>query len=325
MAKIELGRLERVDLRTVWKHEAHGFTPWLSQSENLLLLGDTIGLELTTEAQEKNIGPFRADLVCRDTASGSLVLIENQLERTDHNHLGQLMTYAAGLDAVTVVWIAERFTPEHRATLDWLNEITIPKVNFFGLELELWRIGNSPPAPKFNLASQPNEWTKGGGGSEGASDTALLRQEYWRALSEHLLAKKSFLKAQKPLPQAWTNFAIGRSHFYLSAWVNGFKNRVGVSLIIDGQWAKDQFAALHAQKADIEIEAGRALEWRELTDKKVSQIRSVRDNSNPDDQAAWPAQHDWFVETLEVMRKVFAPRVKVLPSSYENSETANGE
>ena len=119
-----LGRLERVDLRTAWQHEATGFTPWLACEKNLEVLGETLGLDLELEAQEKEVGPFRADIICKDIETERWVLIENQLERTDHTHLGQLLTYAAGLGAVTVVWLAARFTDEHRAALDWLNAIT---------------------------------------------------------------------------------------------------------------------------------------------------------------------------------------------------------
>ncbi len=146
-----LGRLERVDLRTYWLNEASYFTPWLAQEENVALLGETIGIELEVQQQEANVGPFRADILCRNTADNSFVLVENQLERTDHMHLGQLVTYAAGLDAVTVIWIASRFTEEHRAALDWLNEITHEGFNFFGLEIELWCTGSSLAAPKDRL------------------------------------------------------------------------------------------------------------------------------------------------------------------------------
>jgi hypothetical protein len=149
-ANNNLGRLEKVDLRLVWDSEAGSFTPWLSEESNIQLLGDTISLELEVEAREKNVGPFRADLLCKDTATGNWVVIENQLDTTDHKHLGQLLTYAAGLNAVTVVWVSANFTEEHRAALDWLNEITDERINFFGLEVELWRIGNSDVAPKFN-------------------------------------------------------------------------------------------------------------------------------------------------------------------------------
>ncbi len=155
-----LGRLKKVDLREVFTSEAGDFTPWLAQEENLKLLGETIGIDLELEAQEKDVGPFRADILCKDTATDNWVLIENQLERTDHTHLGQLLTYAAGLDVVTIVWVADHFSEEHRATLDWLNERTDEKINFFGLEVELWRIGDSPIARKFNVVSQPNDWTR---------------------------------------------------------------------------------------------------------------------------------------------------------------------
>ena len=154
---LPLGRLTKVDLRSYWKKEDTEFTPWLAQEENIQLLSETIGVELETVSQEENVGPFRADILCKDTATNHFVLIENQLERTDHTHLGQLMTYAAGLDAVTIIWIAQTFTEEHRAALDWLNRITDDTFNFFGIEIELYKIGDSVSAPMFNLVSKPND------------------------------------------------------------------------------------------------------------------------------------------------------------------------
>jgi hypothetical protein len=132
---IPLARLQPVDLRKVWQTEAGCFTPWLASGENISLLGGAIGLELEVEAQEKDVGPFRADILCKDTANDHWVLIENQLDKTDHTHLGQLLTYAAGLQVVTIVWIAQQFTEEHRAARDWLNENTYERFNFFGLEM----------------------------------------------------------------------------------------------------------------------------------------------------------------------------------------------
>ena len=140
MAQLNLGRLEQVELRSIWANEAGDFTPWLAQEDNLRLLGDTIGIELELEERERAVGPFSADILCKDTVGGAWVVIENQLERTDHTHLGQLITYAAGLKAATIVWIASRLTEEHRAALDWLNEITDGKFQFFGLEIEVWKI-----------------------------------------------------------------------------------------------------------------------------------------------------------------------------------------
>ena len=155
-----LGRLSRVDVREVWPSEAVGFTPWLAQEGNLRLLAETINMQLVLEAREKHVGLFRADILARDVHTGHLVLIENQLERTDHGHLGQLLTYAAGLKAVSIVWVSTPFTDEYRAALDWLNEITNSGIAFYGLEMELWRIDDSAIAPKFNLVSKPNMFSK---------------------------------------------------------------------------------------------------------------------------------------------------------------------
>ena len=151
----ELGRLERVELRDVWLHEAYNFTPWLSEAGNLAILSKELGLDLELVGQEVAVGPYAADIVCKDSFDGTHVLIENQLEKTDHSHLGQILTYASALEARTVVWIAARFTDEHRAAIDWLNEITHDEWQFFGLEIELWRIGNSPPPPSSTSSAGP--------------------------------------------------------------------------------------------------------------------------------------------------------------------------
>ncbi len=154
-----LSKLEKVDLRNVWLSEPQDFTPWLAQKENLLLLSNALSLDLQMEAVEKNVGPFRADILCRDGNSDRRVLIENQLEESDHRHLGQILTYAAGLDARLIIWVVKKFTDEHRAAVDWLNSMSkTGEIHFFGVEIELWRIENSNPAPKFNVIVQPNEW-----------------------------------------------------------------------------------------------------------------------------------------------------------------------
>ena len=220
----ELSRLKRVDLRHVWETEAQDFTPWLAQEENLAVLSEAIGIELEFEAQEKNVGPFRADILCRNLDSSedeAWVLIENQLERTDHNHLGQLLTYAAGLHTVTIVWIAASFSDEHRAAVDWLNEITEDKFRFFGLEVELWCIGDSPAAPKFNIISKPNDWSRSVSkaarkiSEEGLNPTQRNYLKYWGALADYLKEHSKVFRPQKPLTGHWSNLSIGRSGFGL--------------------------------------------------------------------------------------------------------------
>lgn len=312
-----LGRLESVDLRTIWNSEASDFTPWLAQENNLTLLGETIGLDLELEGTEKNVGPFRADIVCKDTVTDAWVLIENQLERTDHSHLGQLLTYAAGLNAVTIVWIADRFTEEHRAMLDWLNEITDESINFFGLEIELWRIGHSDIAPKFNIASKPNDWTKTIVASRRNSEitpTKQLQLEYWQAFREHLENNSSIINAQKPRAQHWMNISVGRSGFHMASVTNTRENRIGVQLLISKGDIGAFFHLLSEDKEAIEAEIGHSLEWRELPHRKRSDISLYNTDVDPNDRDAWPQQHEWLQKTLESFYRSFSPRIKALDS-----------
>lgn len=331
MSPPSLGRLVRVDARDIWKSESGDFTPWLAREENLQLLGDTIGLELELEATEKNVGPFRADILCKDTATGSWVLIENQLERTDHGHLGQLLTYAAGLKAVTIVWVANPFTAEHRAVLDWLNEITAEGINFFGLEVELWRIGDSLAAPKFNIVSQPNDWSESIRNATAAimagelTETKQLQLAYWQALSDRLIARSSRVKPQKPLPQAWATFALGKTNVHLTATVNTVDRRIAAYVALIGTTGKPYFARLLEQREAIEAGFGGALEWRELPGKKESQVGLIRNDVDPNDTSDWPNQHAWLIDVLERLHRAFSARVKQLPAASLAGVTAADE
>ncbi len=305
----------------MWKSESGDFTPWLATEENLALLGEAIGIELELEATEKNVGPFRADILCRDTATGNWVLVENQLERTDHGHLGQLLTYAAGLKAVTIVWVANPFTEEHRAALDWLNDVTREGINFFGLEIELWQIGGSPPAPKINVVSKPNDWAESISKAASAlssgelTETKQLQFAYWTALASLLQSTKSKVRPQKPLPQHWATYALGRANVYLTATVNTVGQRVGVHLSLAGDTGKTYYKQLEVQRHAIEHEYGGPLDWRDLPERKESQVGVVRPNADPTDQADWPTQHAWLRDALERMHSVFASRAKALRAS----------
>jgi hypothetical protein len=322
---IPLGQLAKVDIREVWSNEASDFTPWLAEEQNIRLLGDAIGLELELEAQEKDVGPFRADILCKDTATGNWVLIENQLARTDHCHLGQLMTYAAGLKAVTIVWIASRFTDEHRAAVDWLNEITDGEFNFFGLEVEVWRIGTSAAAPKFNIVSAPNDWTQTVSQGKKAVEqgeltgTKQLQLEFWTAFREFVLDRNSIIKPTKPLPQMWMTISIGRTGFSLVPVVSTQdtestmpdSHHLRAELVMFDEYGKGYFAQLERDKAVIEAEFGGPLIWAETPGKKQSKIYLKRP-ANFDDRAQWPAYHEWLLQNLERLHAVFAKRVKLL-------------
>jgi hypothetical protein len=334
--KPRLGRLERVDLRQCWSDEAREFTPWLAQEENIALLGEAIGLELEVEAQEKNVGPFRADILCKDTLTGHFVLIENQLERTDHNHLGQLLTYAAGLEAVTIVWVARQFTDEHRAALDWLNGITDTTINFFGLEIELWRIGDSPLAPKFNVVSQPNDWSKtvresaNAASASAPTSTQQIHLEFWTQFRQYMLDRGSHIRIGKPSTDHWTSIAVGRSHFHLSLWNNLRDGRSGVDLNIDGPDAKAYFHLIHdLYRNQVETRLG-PVEWRELPQGKESRIRASRPSILAD-RDTWPELDAWLAETIEKWADMFRPIVKNLnaadyrPAASTADTTGNGQ
>lgn len=322
---MKLGKLQNVDLREIWKTEASDFTPWLALEENIELLGEAIGIELEVEGTEKDVGPFRADILCKDTVTGHWVLIENQLEKTDHTHMGQLLTYAAGLNAVTIAWIADRFTDEHRAALDWLNEITDDRFNFFGIEIELWKIGESPVAPHFKIVSKPNDWTKSV--SRGAANVLLdnltdakkLQLEYWTAFREFLLENSNKIRPQKPLPQHWTNFAIGRSYFHLSAFLNTRDNQISVGLILTGHDAEAHYFLLHDKKEAIEVEMNAKLDWKEKPGQKEKKI-VLSNDWDPKEKSLWLDKHLWMKEKLELFHSVFSPRVKMLDASDYQSK-----
>ncbi len=276
----QLGRLQAVDLREVWLSEPGDFTPWLAEEENLALLADTLGIDLELVDQEKHVGPYRADIVCRDTTDGTLVLIENQLEKTDHTHLGQLMTYAAGLDAVTIVWIAGRFTDEHRAALDWLNETTREGMGFFGIEIELCRIGDSPIAPRFNVVSRPNEWTKRSGGSGAVTATQQHQLEYWTAFVDGLAERQSHLKPQSPQASHYLIVAVGRSGFNIAAYTDTRQDLIAVELRFSCPDAPQHFERLKAEQSEIEASIGAPLDWREPTTKAAYRILLERRNTD---------------------------------------------
>ena len=313
----ELGRLIKVPLRKFWENEEDDFTPWLAREENISLLSETIRMELEVEGTEIKVGPFEADILCRDTVTDKQVVIENQLEPTDHKHLGQLLTYAPGLNAVTAIWIAEHFKDEHRAALDWFNEITPEEFSFFGLEIELWRIGGSPMAPKFNVVSHPNDWTKTTSRIARAelSTTNQLYLEYWTGLRNLLEERDSVITPTKPRPGNWLGFGIGRSKFRLAASGSVRDKWISVSLTLRGPNAKPHFYLLKRDKVDIKREIGAKLEWDEKDGWERSEISRSLDEVDLEDRQDWDRQHQWLCEQLETFHKVFSPRVKALDAS----------
>lgn len=254
MNKPHLGKLEKIeDLRTYWKNESQDFTPWLAEPENIQQLSGAIGLDLYVEARERAVGPFSADILCKDRTSGGWVVVENQLEPTDHKHLGQLLTYSAGLGAKLIVWIAEKFTDDHRAALDWLNEITGEGFGFFGVEIELWKIGDSLPAPKFKVLCMPNDWSRSVKVGVELSETKQRQVAFWTLFKEYMEAR-SRVRCQNPAAQHWMNHSIGRTGLHLSSIASTWdseSNRFGsgelrVELVLDDGNSKMYFTQWEA-------------------------------------------------------------------------------
>lgn len=320
---IKLGKVERINVRTAWPNEAAHFTPWLASEQGMELLQEALGIEMEVEATEKFVGPFKADILAKrtDTTDDHWVLIENQLEKTDHRHLGQLLTYAAGLKAATIVWVAERFEEEHRAALDWLNEITSETFAFYGLEIELWKIQDSPPAPMFNIIAEPNEWTREvqQKADDSVSDLKQQQRRFWNTLRTILIDKKSKVRPQKAHPQHWTDFALGRSGAWLCATVNKAKKCVSVEFSFRGPPGKVWYTELDAQKSTIDAQIP-GLSWQRLDGRKQSRIALYLENTDPTNEAEWPVQHAWLVEKLELFHQVFRP----LALGLSDGEGANG-
>jgi hypothetical protein len=315
-ANKNLSKLERVPLREAWRHEAGDFTPWLAEPDNLNALADALGLsELAWVATEHWVGDFKLDILC--TEGEQQVIIENQLAETDHRHLGQILTYAAGVGARKVIWVAESFRPEHIAALQFLNDNTSENLDFFGVQVELWRIGDSPLAPKFEVVSKPNDWAKSGReqarAASSTSPTKQLQQKFWVALIERLAKTAPQIRPQKPRPQHWLNNSIGRSGFGLNITANTRDERLGVELWILGAAAKRHFANLYAQKSEIESALGFELDWQELPDVMACRIAAWYPNASIENESRWNEYLDWLTQRLVTMDRVLRPIVKALP------------
>lgn len=323
MSEIKLGKLEKVDLRDIWASESSDFTPWLATDDNIAALGEVIGMDLEVQAQEKQVGPFRADILCQNINSPNeeWVLIENQLERTDHCHLGQIITYAAGLDAATIVWVAQNFTEEHRAAIDWLNEITQEKFRFFGLEIELWRIGTSIAAPKFNIVCKPNDWSKTVRtvAHDELSEAKQIQQEFWQKFVD-LLGEKNFAQTRIPMPKPYhaLEFGIGRSGFWIATVASNYDSEIykfegllRVELVVTGNNSKQYFQLLKEHKDKLEATLGEVVTFYERENVQMCRVY-VRKPVELSDRSHWDQYAQWLYERLVKFHDFFRPIVRGL-------------
>ena len=313
---VDLGAIERVDLREVWPQEAQDFTPWLA--ENLDKLGEALGLDLELQSAEAAVGPFSLDVLAHDLGSNRPVIIENQLEATNHDHLGKLLTYAAGYDAYAAVWLTREFRDEHRLALDWLNQRSGEDTAFFGVVVEAWKIDDSRPAPHFRLVATPNDWQKltttdGTGNASGnVSERGERYRTFFQSLIDTLRVEHRFTNARKGQPQSWYSFSSGLRGI---GYNPSFSPRRGIARVEvyidrgDQEINKEMFDSLRSISDSIENSLNDTLEWERLDNRRACRISAVREGTIEDDPETLEELQRWMVDRLLAHKRVFGPHL----------------
>jgi hypothetical protein len=271
--EFKLGKLEEVNIRDIWKHEQYDFSNWLSKEENIELLGNEIGLTLTDISKEVFVGGFKCDLVAKDETSGIKVIIENQLEATNHDHLGKIITYASGLEADVIVWIVKEAREEHRSAIEWLNNNTVKDISFFLIEIHAYKIGDSLTAPKFVIIEKPNDFLKNTKTTNNNGELTKAQAErlnFWNKFNEILIAKNKPFNVRKATTDHWYNIALGTSEANISITLVNKINSIGIEIYIDEN--KELFNKLYKLSDEIEKDLGFKMDWQRLDDKKASRI-----------------------------------------------------
>lgn len=303
MPQVKLGSIERVPVREVWPHEALDFTKWLAQEGNLTQLGDACSIDLELVDTESPVGSFSVDIFAKEAGSDRRVIIENQLEETNHDHLGKIITYAAGKGADVVIWVVARARDEHRKAIEWLNDHTDDECSFFLVEIEVWRIGDSPMAPRFNVVESPNEWARAERAKDGLSDTKAAQLGYWQAYREAALSDPDFSKAMRPRKaraQHWTDVNVGSSRYHLCLLAVVQKRRIGVEVCVsnDKEFGKAVFAH------QIELEQLLGVKGEPYDAQKSCGIRFYREDCDVKGRPeAWGDYIAWQLHAAVLLRE----------------------
>ena len=306
MSIVKIGKLTEVDVRDLWKHEQYDFSNWLAKEENIKLLDDEIGLTLMDINKEVYIGSYRCDLVAKDETTGQIVIIENQLEATNHDHLGKIITYAAGLDAKTIIWIVKEAREEHKAAIEWLNNNSSEEIGFFLIELHAYKINDSLPAPMFKVVEKPNNFTKTS--KQIYSDKELNRSQnerlmFWEEFNTVIVAKGKPFSVRKPTTDHWYDVAIGTSEAHLAINLVNKENKIVLELyILDN---KNLFDHIYEDKEKIEDTLQMSFSWERLDGKKASRIKHDVLGLDFSDHSNYPQLMDECIEKILKMRDVF--------------------
>ncbi|MDY6172577.1 MAG: DUF4268 domain-containing protein [Fusobacterium necrophorum] len=270
---MKLGKLTEVDIRELWKHEQYDFSEWLSKEDNIEMLSDEIGLTLTDVNKEVFVGSYRCDLVAKDETTGIKVIIENQLEATNHDHLGKIITYASGLDANVVIWIVKEAREEHRSAVEWLNNKTTKDISFFLIEIRAYKIGDSLPAPKFVIMEKPNDFVKTANTSINSGELSKAQAErlnFWNKFNEIVASRNKPFNLRKATTDHWYDVAIGTNEAHISITLVNKISSIGIEIYINDN--KELFDKLNAISEIIENELGFTMDWQRLDNKKASRI-----------------------------------------------------
>ena len=303
---MKLGKLTEVNVRDLWKHEQYDFSAWLAKEENIEELGNVIGLNLVDVNTEVYVGAYRCDLVAKDETTGIKVIIENQLEATNHDHLGKIITYASGLDAKVVVWVVKEAREEHRSAVEWLNNNTLSDIAFFLIEIHAYKIGDSLPAAKFEMVEKPNDFiknTKGSNSNGELNKSQAERLEFWEQFNTVVIEKGKPFSLRKASTDHWYNVALGTTGASISITLVNKANMVGVEVYIHDD--KELFDALLEKKDEIEEQTGMKFCWERLDGKKASRIKYSIPGLDFDNHSNY---HELMVEVIDkvlVMRNVF--------------------
>ena len=268
---MELGKLKEVDIRKVWQHEQYDFSNWLSKDDNINQLGDTLNLSLTDVETEKFVGSYRCDIICKDEITGKNVLIENQLEPTNHDHLGKIITYASGLDASVIIWIVESAKEEHSSAIEWLNKHTDEDVSFFLIEVHAYTIGDSKPAPYFKIIQQPNDFVKqvkNISKNTELNDSQSNRLEFWNRFNDMLDKMGRPFNKRKATADHWYSVAVGSSQCHISIDLVNREHKIRISMWIPNN--KELYDTFYLNKDSIEMSLGYLISWDKLEGKKAA-------------------------------------------------------
>lgn len=310
---MQIGRLTKVNIKELWRHEQYDFSNWLSKEENIELLNDILGLTLIDVKKEVNVGAYRCDIVAKDETSDTIIVIENQLEASDHDHLGKIITYASGLSADFIVWIVKEARSEHRSAIEWLNNNTNKNINFFLIELHAYKIGNSIPAPKFEVIEMPNNFiknTKLKTNDDILSKSESSRLEFWTRFNEVLEERNKPFNTRKPSTDHWYSIALGTSKAHMNILLVSKDNYIGLDIQVNGD--KALFDKLFLKKDIIENEIGLNFDWQRLDNKKASRIIYKINSLNFDDKSNYNDLINTVIDRVLQIKPIFSKYLKEL-------------